>query len=210
MIMTLAVQFQHLLAQSIPILPASGIDRTQPAANVAAVAETGVTGAIGKDSRPDDSLGAVAPLRQAPLDSPNTPDGSKSDVSRFKSGRTFQICPCLVLAEPQVNNVSAKLNDGEARESTHSKREPVAGPTLAAGNSIVDGPHPDPVRNLAWASVNVPESEYLETIIDAIELADTADDFRVIRAAISKVSGAVNRGSLRMMVELREKGTAHD
>lgn len=65
-------------------------------------------------------------------------------------------------------------------------------------------------NSLSWASVQLPESEYVETICDAIELADTADEFRVIRAAINRVIGTVNRASLRMMVELREKEVAHD
>lgn len=54
------------------------------------------------------------------------------------------------------------------------------------------------------------ESEYIETIVDALELADTAEDFAIIRAAIGHVKSSVNRMSLHEMLRLRfedlEKG----
>lgn len=149
--MTLACQFQHLLAKPVPILPASGIDRTQPRANVATVAEAGVTGTYRERT-----------------DSP---------LAGFVRGTTPEVPPHL--PDPVTTQPPA-----------------IAGSAAGAG------------FNFAWASVQLPECEYLETICDAIELADGPQDFRLIHAAIAKVRGTVNRQSLRMMVELREKEVA--
>lgn len=125
-----------------------------------------------------------------------------SPLAGFVRGTTPEVPPNLpvpVLAEPyHIEDACKRLNrmtDGEARASTiEGSRNDRA--TLAAGNS------------LSWASVQLAETDYLQTIIDAIECADGPDDFRLIRAAINKVGGVVNRASLRTMAELREKEVA--
>lgn len=153
------------------ILPASGIDRTQPRANVATVAEVGVTGTYRERTN-------------SPL-----------------VGAGFEFCAG---GGVESRHAGAKAEIG--------CREPVRADSLdRTSQTDPSGSSAPPARtSLSWAAVQLPEHEYLALIVNAIELADTLDDFRVIRAAIAKVRGAVNRQSLRMMLELREKEVAHE